>query len=170
MTATAQELSRAADPLRLAVRLAGLWPRLAAAVTLAAIRQTRAVSGLDYSLIDYPGILSAAYRFGLEWWLEPHRALAAQTEFWWRNLTLIAEHFDAGAQTKPTAGGDKRFQDKAWSEDPTLRLVRDFYVLNADWMLSQVRAARNLDRHDKHKLEFYTRELLSAELIQYAPS
>ena len=162
MTATAQDLSRAADPIRLAVRLAGLWPRLAAAVTQAAIRQTRAVSGLDYSLIDYPGILSAAYRFSLEWWLEPHRALAAQTEFWWRNLALIAEHFDAGAQTKPTAGGDKRFQDKAWSEDPTLRLVRDFYVLNADWMLSQVRAARNLDRHDKHKLEFYTRELLSA--------
>jgi hypothetical protein len=65
MTATAQDLSRAADPIRLALRLAGLWPRLAAAVTQAAIRQTRAVSGLDYSLIDYPGILSAAYRFGL---------------------------------------------------------------------------------------------------------
>jgi polyhydroxyalkanoate synthase subunit PhaC len=172
MTTAAQDYcSATTDPAQLLMRLASLWPRLGRALTQAAIRQTRAVSGVDYSLIDYQGVFSAAAGFGLEWWLEPQRALAAQAELWWRNFALIAEHSRSVAPTPPTAAGsDKRFQDKAWSEDPVPRLVRDLYLLNADWMLAQIRGSRNLDRDDKRKLEFYARQLLSAQSPSNCPA
>jgi len=159
MADTAQDQATPTVAIQLAARLAGLWPRLVLVLTQAATRQCRAASGLDYSLIDYQGVLSAAYRFGLEWWLEPQRAMFAQSEMWWRHIALIAEH---ARSARPVAGGDKRFRDKGWDEDPALRWVRDLYLLNADWILVQVSRARTLDRHDRHKLEFYTRQLLSA--------
>ena len=120
------------------------------------------MSGLDYSLIDYHGVASAAARLNLEWWLEPQRMVAGLTELWWRNVSLIANHAPGATPAEPSPSGDKRFQDKAWSEDPTLRLVRDAYLINSRWMLAQVRAARTLGHDDRHKLEFYTRQLVSA--------
>ncbi len=162
MTAIVEDHPAPPDAIGLATRLADLWPRLGLAYFQAVIHQARAMGGLDYSLIDYQGICSAAGRFGFEWWLEPQRALAAQTELWWHNFALITEHSLSTLPAQPTGGVDKRFQDKAWREDPALRLARDLYLLNADWMMAQVRSAQGLGAHDKHKLEFYTRQLLSA--------
>jgi polyhydroxyalkanoate synthase len=162
MKAPSHDQAPATHTAELAVRLAGLCPRLALALSECIIRQARAVGGLDYSLIDYQGVASAAARLHLQWWLEPQRMVAALTELWWRNLPLIANHASGTTPTEANPGGDKRFQDKAWSEDPTLRLVRDAYLINSRWLLAQVRAARTLDRHDRHKLEFYTRQLLNA--------
>jgi polyhydroxyalkanoate synthase len=126
------------------------------------IRQARSVGGVDYSLIDYQGVGLAAARLGVEWWLEPQRTAAALTELWWRNLALIANHASSANPADQSVGSDKRFQDKAWGENPALRLVRDAYLINSSWLLAQIRAARTLDRHDRHKLAFYTRQLLSA--------
>ena len=139
-------------------RLAGLGPRSALALAEWLIGQARAVGGLDYSLIDYQGLACAAARFNLEWWLEPQRSVAALTELWWRHLSLVADQASGVA----SANGDRRFQDKTWNEDAALRLIRDAYLINSRWMLAQVRAARTLDRHDREKLAFYTRQLLSA--------
>jgi polyhydroxyalkanoate synthase len=87
--------------------------------------------------------------------------IAAFMDLWWSNLALIANHAPGAAHVEQDVARDKRFQDKAWGEDP-LRLLRDLYLLNSNWVLSQVRAAQTLDSHDRHKLEFYTRQLLSA--------
>jgi polyhydroxyalkanoate synthase len=161
VTAAAADQGTSTNAVEITARLADAWPRFAVAFFEWSIRQSQAVNGLGYSLIDYRGVASAATRLGLEWWLEPQRTFGALTELWSRNLSLLA--YDACARAgERSAGGDKRFQDTAWSEDPILRLVRDAYLLNSRWLLAQVRAARTLDRHDKHKLEFYTRQLLSA--------
>ena len=162
MTASSKDRTSAVETTELARRLARLWPRLALATWEWAIRQSRAVGGLDYSLIDYEGVASAAARLSLEWWLEPPRTVAALTELWWRDFSLIANHASGAKPAGPNIGGDKRFQDKAWREDPAQCLLRDLYLINSNWLLAQVRAARTLDRHDRHKLEFYTRQLLSA--------
>ena len=105
------------------MRLAALWPRLTLTVGQWAISQWRAAGGLDYSLIDYQGVTLAAAQFSLEWWLAPDHAVAALTELWRRNLLLIANQAGDAALPEPNVGGDKRFQDKAWSDDPTLRLA-----------------------------------------------
>src|SRR5262245_26815824 len=71
-------------------RLAGLGPRSVLALSEWLIGQARALGGLDYSLIDYQGVVAAAARFNIEWWLDPQRSVAALSELWWRNLSLVA--------------------------------------------------------------------------------
>ncbi len=157
---SSQKQSTPAEPFGLALRLSFLLPRLSLALANTAVRQARAVSGIDYSLIDYQGLISAAARFGLEWWSAPQRAIAAQSELWLRSMALICGHARSAMST-PVAT-DKRFQEKAWSEDALLRLACEHYLLIAEWLMSQLASARGLRDQDRHKLEFYTRQLVSA--------
>ena len=88
-----RDTSPAADPIALTGRLISLLPRLALAMSQAGHRQLREVTGLDYSLIDYQGVFAAGGRFALGWWLEPLRALQAQTELVARSLSLIERQY-----------------------------------------------------------------------------
>jgi len=153
----------AADAIALTWRLMSLLPRLAMAMSQASYRQLREVTGQDYSLIDYQGVFAAGSRVGFAWWLEPLRALEAQTQLVCRSLILIGRQCrgDSGiAPSNPV--GDKRFLDRAWQEDPVLRGAKELYLLYADWLMAQLRDCPALDKHDRQKLIFYTRQLLSA--------
>jgi polyhydroxyalkanoate synthase subunit PhaC len=158
------------DPNALTARLMSLLPRLNLAMSRAVYRQIREVTGLDYSLIDYQGVFAAASRFALVWWLEPLRASAAQAELFARVQTLIEWQYrrdNAAVESKSTT--DKRFADKAWSEDPLLRLTKELYLLYREWLTAQIYACPALSDHEKHKLAFYTRQLLSALAPANAP-
>src|SRR3954454_12581143 len=84
-----RDTSPAADPIALTARLLPLLPRLALAMSRAGYRQLRGVTGLDYSLIDYQGVLVAGTRFALAWLLEPLRSLQSQIELVARSVSLI---------------------------------------------------------------------------------
>ena len=151
------------DPIALTGRLMSLLPRLALAMSQAGYRQLREVTGLDYSLIDYQGVFAASGRFALGWWLEPLRAVEAQTELVARSLSLIEGQYRGGSGLAVSrAGADKRFLDRAWNEDPVLRVARELYLLYSDWLTAQLRDCPALSEHDKQKLAFYMRQLLSA--------
>jgi len=157
------DTSSAADPIALGAQLVSLWPRLASTMAQTSCRHLREVAGVDYSLIDYQGMLAAAGQFTLAWWTDLPRSLAAQAQLGAR----ISSHFErhcGGPQQSETArpGADKRFLDKAWHEDPALALARDLYLSYAEWLLAQVHDCRALGDHDKQKLAFYTRQLLCA--------
>jgi polyhydroxyalkanoate synthase len=153
----------AADPIALAARLQCLLARLALAISQSSYRNLREVTGLDYSLIDYQGVFTAGARLALAWWLEPTRAIKAQTELVVRALSLIQETYrNDGVLHGTERTADRRFLDKLWHRDPALRAARDFYLLYVDWLTAQVRGCEALSEHDKHKLTFYTRQLLSA--------
>jgi polyhydroxyalkanoate synthase subunit PhaC len=158
-----RDTSPAANPIALTGRLLSLLPRLALAMSRAGHRQLREVTGLDYSLIDYQGVFAAGSRVALAWWLEPLRALEAQTQLVARSLSLIERQYRVDSGLAPSkSGGDKRFLDRAWHEDPMLRGSKELYLLYADWLMAQLRDCPGLSNHDKQKLIFYTRQLLSA--------
>jgi polyhydroxyalkanoate synthase len=162
MTTTNDDTSPA-QALALTARLLNLWPRLALAMSYGGYRRLREVTALDYSLIDYQGIWSAAGWFALTSWLRPTRIFEAQVELLRRNLSLCEHLYQTrGAPPAQRPRSDKRFSDKAWREDPALRALKEFYLLYCDWALAQVRACPDLSRHEKRKLEFYTRQWLSA--------
>jgi polyhydroxyalkanoate synthase subunit PhaC len=155
--------SAAAHPIALAAELAWLLPRLASAMSQASSRQLREVMGVDYSLIDYQGVFEATGRFALAWWIDPLRALGAQAELVARSLSLFERQYSGSHGTRASARSvDKRFLDGAWSEDPLLAVVKELYLLFAEWQLAQIRDCPALDDHDKQKLAFYTRQLLCA--------
>ena len=158
-----RDTSPAADPIALTARLIPLLPRLALAMSRAGYRQLREVTGLDYSLIDYQGVLAAGTRFALAWWLEPLRALEAQIELVARSVSLIERQYRAGSGSEASrSGADKRFLDRAWSDDPVLAIAKELYLLQAEWLMAQIRDCAALDDHEKQKLAFYTRQLLCA--------
>jgi len=156
------DIAVGADPIAQADRLALILSRLALAMWQASCRQLREVSGIDYTLIDHQGIAEAARGFMLAWWLNPIRACAAQTDLVARSLALFDRHLSGQQQMEVRRDADKRFADKAWSAEPTLALAKDFYLLCADWLLQEIRNSPALNGHDKHKLTFYTRQLLCA--------
>ena len=79
----------AAHPLAIAARFMSLLPRLALAMSRTSYRQLREVTGVDYSLIDYQGVLMSAGQFALAQWFEPLRAVGALAELAARSLSLI---------------------------------------------------------------------------------
>jgi hypothetical protein len=151
------------DPAALTARLLSLLPRLALTMSQAGYRQLKGVTGLDYSLIDYQGVLAAGTRFALAWWLEPLRALEAQCDLVARSLSLIERRYGAASGLQASRSGtDKRFLDRAWSDDPVLATAKELYLLHAEWLMAQIRNCAALDDHEKQKLAFYTRQLLCA--------
>ena len=119
--------------------------------------------GVDYSLIDYQGVVEATGRFALARWLDPLRALGAQAELVARSLSIFERPYSANRWTQASGRGvDKRFLDRAWSEDPTLVVIKELYLLYAEWLLAQIHDSPALNDHDKQKLSFYTRQLLCA--------
>jgi polyhydroxyalkanoate synthase subunit PhaC len=158
-----RDTSPAADPIAHTARLISLLPRLALAMSQAGYRQLREVTGLDYSLVDYQGVLVAGGRFALAWWLEPLRALEAQTELVAHSLSLIERQYRADSALEASrSGADKRFLDRAWKEDPVLRGAKELYLLYADWLTAQLRDCPTLSQHERQKLAFYIRQFLSA--------
>lgn len=151
-------------PLEKAARIAGLWPRLWSAMALSGYRHFQALADLEYSIIDYQGISNAFSQFALECWLRPDKTLGALTDFSLRSLSLLEGVLGESAPEEGTARGaeDKRFRDQAWSERVEFRLLRDFYLLYADWLCALARGAESLTPQDKRKLIFFTRQLVSA--------
>jgi polyhydroxyalkanoate synthase len=129
----------------------------------AAYRQLREVTGLDYSLIDYQGVLAAANQFAFAWWLEPMRAVGAQAELVARSLSLIERAY-CGDEEFGTSrpGADKRFLEGAWRDNPALAVTKELYLLYTAWLTAQLRDYPALSEHDTKKLAFYTRQFLSA--------
>ena len=153
----------AAHPLAIAARFMSLLPRLALAMSRTSYRQLREVTGVDYSLIDYQGVLMSAGQFALAQWFEPLRAVGALAELAARSLSLIERAYLGDQPTQACQpAGDKRFLERAWREDPVLVTAKELYLLYVEWSLAQIRGCVALGDHDKQKLAFYTRQLLSA--------
>jgi polyhydroxyalkanoate synthase len=151
----------AADTIALTARFLPLLPRLALATSYWSHRQLRELTGVDYSLIDYQGVFAAGGRLAAAWWLDPMRAIQAQTELALRALSVIGQaHRHDGASAARER--DKRFLDTLWHEDPLLRIAKDCYLLYSDWLTAQITHCPALSARDKEKLAFYTRQLLSA--------
>ena len=59
------------------------------------------------------------------------------------------------------APGDRRFQAPEWTELPYFALLKQSYLLGAEY-LTELAALAPLTGHDRHRLEFMTRQLVDA--------
>ena len=70
-----------------------------------------------------------------------------------------------GAATGPLVepeGSDRRFKDEAWSEDLLFDHIKQSYLLSARWLRALVQDVPGLDPKDQEKVDFYTRQFISA--------
>ena len=95
----------------------------------------------------------------------PDKLFAAQADLFNRYLELWASttRRAAGEDAAPAPPSkDKRFKDPAWSENPMFDVMRQSYLVTADWMNGLVSSVEDIDPRTKRRAEFFTRLLTDA--------
>ena len=92
-------------------------------------------------------------------------ALAQATgDFWSENLKLWQRFLNPGASSESPATPvkDRRFAAPEWSEHPVFDLIRQSYLMVADYLTRSVDLVEGVDEAEKQKLRFATRALVDA--------
>ncbi len=93
----------------------------------------------------------------------PDKLFAAQADLFNRYLDLWAGATRrAAGEAAPEASKDKRFKDPAWSENPMFDVMRQSYLISADWMNGLVSSVEDVDPRTKRRAEFFTKLLTDA--------
>ncbi len=98
---------------------------------------------------------------------DPARLAEAQAALWSDYMRLwqtTAERF-LGGDAEPvieTPAEDRRFRDKAWSDNALFDFIKQSYLLTARWLQGAVKHVEGLDEHTARKVDFYTRQFVDA--------
>jgi polyhydroxyalkanoate synthase subunit PhaC len=98
---------------------------------------------------------------------DPSRLVQAQLSLWNDYMTLwqrTAQRFLGGAAEpliEPTAE-DRRFRDKAWTDNTLFDFIKQSYLLTARWLQSAVKDVDGIDERTARKVDFYTRQFVDA--------
>ncbi|HTZ34858.1 MAG TPA: class I poly(R)-hydroxyalkanoic acid synthase [Stellaceae bacterium] len=116
---------------------------------------------------DPLAIGAAFFEFTARLMADPTRLVQAQLALWNDYLTLwqrTAERLMGGTAEPVVAPGadDRRFRDKAWSENALFDFVKQSYLLSARYIQGAVKAVGGLDEHTGRKVDFYTRQFVDA--------
>src|SRR5690606_30856891 len=123
--------------------------------------ELRKLSGKEFVLVDRAGVAKTFAKLGRSLLSEPERLVEVQADFMQRNADLWRRFGPEGDVPRDTVE-DRRFKDRAWSEDALFRFLRDAYLTNADWLRGAVERADGLDPGEKRKARFYTRQSANA--------
>jgi polyhydroxyalkanoate synthase len=130
-------------------------------------RQMDEASGQEFAIIDPQAIGRAFMDFQTRLMADPAKLVEAQLrllqsnmELWQRTLQRMMGE-DAPPVAEPEKG-DRRFKDEAWSEDLLFDYIKQSYLLSSRWLRGLVKETDDLDPRTKEKVEFYTRQFVSA--------
>ena len=167
MAGTDQHKQQMPDP----AEAARVWQDLAERsqrVTEAFLRrQAEEASNHDFSVTDPFGISRAFMEFSRQAMADPAKLAQAQIDLWqdYAKLWQATAERMMGKQVEPVAApepGDRRFKDEAWSDELVYDYLKQSYLLTARWMRGMVHDVEGLDRETRDKVDFYTRQFVSA--------
>jgi len=98
---------------------------------------------------------------------DPSRLVQAQLSLWNDYLTLwqrTTQRFLGGSaepMIEPPAG-DRRFRDKAWTDNTLFDFIKQSYLLTARWLQGNVKQLDGVDERTARKVDFYTRQFVDA--------
>ena len=130
-------------------------------------RQMDEASGQEFAITDPQAIGRAFMDFQTRLMADPAKLVEAQlrllqsnVELWQRTLRRMMGE-DAPPVAEPEKG-DRRFKDEAWSEDFLFDYIKQSYLLSSRWLRGLVKETDDLDPRTQEKVEFYTRQFVSA--------
>ena len=121
----------------------------------------------SFSLVDPQSLGGAFFDLMAKMARDPAKLAEAQMRLWqdnlnlWQAMTRRMMGQEAESVAEPDKG-DRRFKDKAWSEDLAFDYIKQSYLLASRWVQSAVSDVEGLDEKDREKIDFYTRQFLSA--------
>jgi polyhydroxyalkanoate synthase subunit PhaC len=98
---------------------------------------------------------------------DPSRLVQAQLSLWNDYMTLwqrTAQRFlggNAEPMIEPSVG-DRRFRDKAWTDNTLFDFIKQSYLLTARWLQGTVKDVEGIDERTARKVDFYTRQFVDA--------
>ncbi len=121
----------------------------------------------DFSIFNPQSIANAFITASATMMSDPTKLMEDQIRLWQDSMALWqnAAQRLAGRETEPLAEparSDRRFKDEAWVENPLYDYIKQSYLLASRWVQGVVGEVEGLDPKDKEKVEFYTRQYLSA--------
>jgi polyhydroxyalkanoate synthase subunit PhaC len=105
------------------------------------------------------------------WLADPVKLSEAQAEFFrqsaalWNNVLARMLSKTVPPLITP-APGDQRFKDPEWDHNPFFDFCKQAYLLACKWAEDQLAATPDLDPVERHRAEFYLKQLTSA----YSPT
>jgi polyhydroxyalkanoate synthase len=93
----------------------------------------------------------------------PDKLFTAQADLFNRYMDLWATTARrVSGEEAPQPSKDKRFKDPAWIENPMFDVMRQSYMVTADWMNGLVSSVEDVDPRTKRRAEFFTKLLTDA--------
>jgi polyhydroxyalkanoate synthase len=113
------------------------------------------------------GIATAFFEMTARMMADPARLVEAQLSLWneYMNLWQRTTQRFLGGEAEPLiepAAGDRRFRDRAWSDNTLFDFIKQSYLLTARWVQQQVREVDGFDENTARKVDFYTRQFVDA--------
>ncbi|RZJ19302.1 MAG: class I poly(R)-hydroxyalkanoic acid synthase [Brevundimonas sp.] len=94
----------------------------------------------------------------------PEKLFQAQADLFGRYMDLwaVTTRRAMGEDTPAAPSADKRFKDPAWSENPLFDVMRQSYLVTADWMNGLISGVEDVDPSVRRRAEFFTKLLTDA--------
>ena len=154
----------APDPTELSRRLAEIAAR---SQLLVADFLNRQSSQSDVGMADPQAIGAAFFELTARMMADPTRLIEAQMALWNDYLTLWQRTTERlmGGTAEPVvaaASDDRRFRDRAWSDNAIFDYIKQSYLLSARYIQGAVKEVGGLDDKTGRKVDFYTRQFVDA--------
>jgi polyhydroxyalkanoate synthase subunit PhaC len=164
---TAMNEARKSEQALLPERLAEFAERSQQVVQEFWRNQAEAAGEAGYAVPDPNSVGRAFFELGAKLLADPGRLVEAQVRLWreqaelWQNTLARMQGADTPPLVEPERG-DRRFKDQVWSEDLLFDYIKQSYLLSARWLRSLVHDVPGLAPKDQEKVDFYTRQFVSA--------
>ncbi|HZZ63689.1 MAG TPA: class I poly(R)-hydroxyalkanoic acid synthase [Roseiarcus sp.] len=135
---------------------------------VAAYLRPRETGEIKTTIADEIGEIVRSLGHVAEYYMsDPARAIEAQTALTTQFIDLWAATLQRfqGGPAKSIAEpdrSDKRFADAEWRENPFFDFLKQAYVLTTRWADDLVSRADELEPHERHKAQFYLRQVTAA--------
>jgi len=125
------------------------------------------LSSEEYSIVDPKHISQSFMQLTNRLLANPQRFLEANMALWQESLNLWQSTFQRsmGQEAEPVASperSDRRFKDQSWQEDIAFDYIKQSYLIASRFIKSTVSSVEGLDQQDQDKVDFYTRQFISA--------
>jgi poly[(R)-3-hydroxyalkanoate] polymerase subunit PhaC len=152
------------DPAVLARRMAEIAERSQRLVGEFLARQP---SSGNPGMADPMSIGAAFFELTARLIADPDRLIEMQIALWNDYLALWQRTTERlmGQPAEPVvapAADDRRFRDRAWSDNAVFDYIKQSYLLSARYIQNAVKEVGGLDEHTARKVDFYTRQFVDA--------
>ena len=124
-------------------------------------------SDQGFQVTDPVSVGKAFMEMSAALWSDPAKMMEAQAKLMQESIALwqTTNRRMMGEQVEPVIAperSDRRFKATEWSEDLLFDFIKQSYLLSSRWAQSLVRDVDGVDAKTKEKVDFYTRQYLSA--------